>query len=95
MTPPTIQTIGIRQLRCVLACLGLALVLVGAAGSKGWQPVDGPGLPAWTCERKDCHTRCWNRTSQMQRVVINSLIMFFGPGSRITLSGPCASERQP
>jgi hypothetical protein len=92
MTPPKIQALGIRQLRCVLASLGLALVLIGAAGSKGWRAVEWPGLPTWTCERKDCHTRCVNRTTQVQRVIINDQIWFFAPGSRITLSGPCQGE---
>jgi hypothetical protein len=81
--------------RCALGCLGLALVLIGVASSHGWQPVEAPGLPAWTCERKGCHTRCWNRTNRVQRVIINGKRWFFAPGSRITLRGPCQGSGTP
>jgi hypothetical protein len=75
--------------------IGLALVLLGAAGPKDWQVLEVPELRAWTCEHKGCVTRCWNRTTQVQRVVINGGVWFFGPGSSITLGGPCQDERWP
>jgi hypothetical protein len=88
------QARGARP-RCVLVGLGLAFVLIGSAGSKGWQAVEMPELPGWTCVRKDCHTHCVNRTPQIHRVILNGQILFFAPGSRITLSGPCQGAREP
>jgi hypothetical protein len=81
--------------RCSLGCIGLALVLIGSAGPKGWQAVEVPEFRLWTCEHKGCITRCWNRTTQVQRVILNGGIWFFAPGSSITLSGPCSGTREP
>ena len=78
-----------------LWCIGLALVLIGSAGPEGWQAVEVPELRAWTCEHQGFTTRCWNRTTQVQRVVINGGVWFLAPGSAITLSGPCQGARRP
>jgi hypothetical protein len=86
---------NVQMTLCFLWFIGLALVGLGAPSPEGWHDVVMPELRAWTCSHKDCDTICVHRTKQVQRVVINGMPLYFSPGSRITLSGPCQEERRP